>query len=433
MEQLHGDKDADETVEEKIDRLGKEVEDLEEQVERLRNSLPPITRPPVPEPLLKLRHAIKAKDTERELLLEDQRASRVVEDYLHENPFILETVDDCPICLDPIFDIVAALTFICCGNKLCRSCAEPLRRTAIDTCPLCREMIPSQGEELRILRAKAAAGKAWAQCSLGNKHCHGLLGLAVDKQKGEHLYRRAADQGYSHAQYYLGRIEGERGNGSGACRLFEAAASQGHMNALGFLGIGTFLHYHDGDGVEKDDVKAVRLLTVSSKLQTAGRFAHAVLATCFASGKGGLKRSMVRSVHYLKPAVEISEWSPEYLRTYAAVLHALSASYYPDYEIPPSGDNAMPEALFWYRRAHSTSVNAESVKCLEAYESSMKELCGCCYRTLSTDEPKCCLECKAVYYCSRECQAADWKAGHKKDCVKALKKRLRATGMFNDI
>ena len=171
-----------------------------------------------------------------------------------------------------------------------------------------------------------------------------MLGLAVDKQKAESLFRSAADQGHSNAQYYLGRIERERNNYSEACRLFEAAASQGHMNALGRLG----MYYYRGEGVEEDAVKAVRLLTVSAKLQTADRCAHQMLASCFARGEGGLERSMVRSVYYMKPAIEETELSPDFMRLYASILLAISALYYPDYKIPPSGDNNLPEALFWY-------------------------------------------------------------------------------------
>mmetsp|Transcript_24385 Transcript_24385/g.53190 ORF Transcript_24385/g.53190 Transcript_24385/m.53190 type:complete len:169 (-) Transcript_24385:867-1373(-) len=156
-EQLQGDQDEDETVEEKIDRLGKEIGDLKEQARSILRSLPPITRPPVPAPLLKLRHAIKEKDTERELLLEDQRASRVVEEYLQENPSILEKIDECPICLEPIFDVRDSVDFLCCGNKTCGSCAEPLRAAGNGTCPLCREKFPSkENEVLSILHEKAA-------------------------------------------------------------------------------------------------------------------------------------------------------------------------------------------------------------------------------------------------------------------------------------
>mmetsp|Transcript_9158 Transcript_9158/g.19492 ORF Transcript_9158/g.19492 Transcript_9158/m.19492 type:complete len:150 (+) Transcript_9158:92-541(+) len=128
MERVEADEgeEREETIEEKIERLAVEIQDIQEQGERLLRSLSAITIPPVPEPLLKLRRAVKEKETERELLLEDQRASKVVEEYLKENPSILEKVDECPICLEPIFDIEAAATFLCCGNRVCGDCSTPL-------------------------------------------------------------------------------------------------------------------------------------------------------------------------------------------------------------------------------------------------------------------------------------------------------------------
>jgi len=410
----------EETDEEKIHRLGEEVQDLQNEMERILSNSPPIARP-VPEPLLKLRREIQEKDTERELLLEDQRASKVVEEYLEENAAILEKAEECPICLEPIFDVAGAGIFMCCGCTTCGSCWEPLKSMANKTCPLCRGRFPPKSEHLRIFSLKAAAGKAWAQCSLGNEYYYGLTGLAVDKQKARSLYRTAADQGYSHAYYQLGLLEGARGNYSEAFRLFEAAASQGHMNALGRLG----MHYWTGEGVEQDDVKAVRVMTISTKLvQATQSNVHQMLAECFAIGVGGLEQSLIRSLYYMKPAIEESELPPSAMVFYAKLLWGLSGS-----QIAPSGDNSVPEALFWYRRAHAESMDAESVQLLDSAESSVKTFCACCYKALSTDKPKCCVECRAVCYCSRECQAADWKAGHKKDCVKSLKKRLRATGL----
>jgi len=428
-EQLQGDQDEDETVEEKIDRLGKEIQVLEEQARWILRSLPPITRPPVPAPLQKLRHAIKEKETERELLLEDQRVSKVVEEYLQENPSILEKADECPICLEPIFDVGGATDFLCCGKKTCEGCCEPLMSTTSGTCPLCRQRFPeTDGESLSILSSKAAAGIAWAQCSLGTHYTLGSLGLAMDKEKGESLHRSAAAQGHSHAQFILGTIERNRNNMAEACRLFEVAASQGHMSALANLGV----CYHAGFGVEQDLVKAVRLVTVSAKLQSTNLSAKQVLGYCFARKEGGLERSTVRSVHYMKTVVEEPEVPPDSMILYAVTLLEISGTYYPG-EIAPAGHNHLPEALFWYRRAHAKSMDAPTVPYIERCESSIRELCAFCFKSLSTDNRKRCVECKAVYYCSWECGAADWKAGHKKDCTKALKKRLRATGEFSDI
>mmetsp|Transcript_17169 Transcript_17169/g.37993 ORF Transcript_17169/g.37993 Transcript_17169/m.37993 type:complete len:169 (+) Transcript_17169:91-597(+) len=159
MEQVESDEgeEREETVEEKIERLAVEIQDIEQQVERLMRSLSPITPPPVPEPLLKLRRAYKEKDIERELLLEDQRASKVVEEYLKDNPSILEKVEECPICLEPIFDRNGSQTFVCCGKQVCGSCSEPLMAAGHKTCPLCREKFPSkENEVLSILHEKAA-------------------------------------------------------------------------------------------------------------------------------------------------------------------------------------------------------------------------------------------------------------------------------------
>eukprot|EP00562_Extubocellulus_spinifer_P034045 CAMPEP_0178691580 /NCGR_PEP_ID=MMETSP0699-20121125/6722_1 /TAXON_ID=265572 /ORGANISM="Extubocellulus spinifer, Strain CCMP396" /LENGTH=176 /DNA_ID=CAMNT_0020336869 /DNA_START=72 /DNA_END=600 /DNA_ORIENTATION=- len=122
-------------------------------------------------------------------------------------------------------------------------------------------------------------------------------------------------------------------------------------------------------------------------------------------GKGGLETSVVRSVYYLKPVIENNhECPPDIMRLYASFLIDISSTYYPDCVIFPSGDNNWPEALFWYRRAIAQLTDAEAIPFVESYESTIRELCACCYKPLITDKPKCCTECKAVYYCSRECQ-----------------------------
>jgi len=332
--------------------------------------------------------------------------------------------NECPICLEPIFDVEDTATFLCCGNKVWKGCSTSLTATADATCPLCRARFPSESEQLRIIQSKAEEGKAWAQYKLGFMFSKGLLGVIADDRKAELLVRKAVDQGYSNAQFYLGLLELSRDNHSEARRLFETAASQGHMSAVGQLGTLYLLR----DGVERDDTKAVRLLTISAKLQKTDSSVHANLGHCFVPGAGGLEMSLVRAVHYMKSDIETNEMPSANVKFYAGSLLLLSKRYYPDLEIIPSGYNIAPEALFWYRRGDD-----DAVPFVEAYESAIKELCACCYEPLSTDNRKCCVECRAIYYCSKECQVADWKAGHKKDCVKSLKKRLRATGEFDDV
>ena len=48
-----------------------------------------------------------------------------------------------------------------------------------------------------------------------------------------------------------------------------------------------------------------------------------------------------------------------------------------------------------------------------------------CYRTEVHDKPRFsrCSKCKVAIYCSRDCQATDWKARHKKVCKSAAEQR----------
>jgi hypothetical protein len=61
--------------------------------------------------------------------------------------------------------------------------------------------------------------------------------------------------------------------------------------------------------------------------------------------------------------------------------------------------------------------------CLDEDKAKAKETpkTGRCSYCNSEDRPKTdlkrCSQCKAVHYCSKDCQVKDWKAGHKKDCA----------------
>lgn len=49
----------------------------------------------------------------------------------------------------------------------------------------------------------------------------------------------------------------------------------------------------------------------------------------------------------------------------------------------------------------------------------------CANNGCSNRAPLKCANCKAVSYCSKQCQASDWKAGHKRDCKKLVSKKAR--------
>ena len=86
------------------------------------------------------------------------------------------------------------------------------------------------------------------------------------------------------------------------------------------------------------------------------------------------------------------------------------------------------KVFFWYRRRGNQTYDVNSPFVLS--EDQIRQRCANCMLPLQSEKKLCCVECKAAYYCDRECQIAHWKDGHKKDCVKKLKKRLKEAGIL---
>ena len=53
-----------------------------------------------------------------------------------------------------------------------------------------------------------------------------------------------------------------------------------------------------------------------------------------------------------------------------------------------------------------------------AWDTAMPAPCGAdgCDAVLLPGKRSKCPQCRRVFYCSRACQVADWKAGHKREC-----------------
>jgi hypothetical protein len=66
--------------------------------------------------------------------------------------------------------------------------------------------------------------------------------------------------------------------------------------------------------------------------------------------------------------------------------------------------------------------------CLDGDKKNAKQdpktgRCSYCNKESPRMELKNCSRCKFVHYCSKECQIADWRAGHKKDCERYKRER----------
>jgi hypothetical protein len=72
--------------------------------------------------------------------------------------------------------------------------------------------------------------------------------------------------------------------------------------------------------------------------------------------------------------------------------------------------------------------------CLDEEKKNAKEApksgrCTYCNSEGLKSELKKCSRCKSLHYCSKKCQVADWKAGHKKDC-ETFKRQREEKAMF---
>jgi hypothetical protein len=82
------------------------------------------------------------------------------------------------------------------------------------------------------------------------------------------------------------------------------------------------------------------------------------------------------------------------------------------------------KALQRGQRFLASCANHGSFKESVIYPAPIKEgkapkapfICASCDSPIPTGEKKCCARCKVNYYCSRDCQKAHWKAGHKLMC-----------------
>ena len=67
------------------------------------------------------------------------------------------------------------------------------------------------------------------------------------------------------------------------------------------------------------------------------------------------------------------------------------------------------KALLWLKRAAEQGFEAAT----KLIDAAFKTMCFSCGKMGTM---KCCSRCKCAYYCSRDCQAAAWKSGHKATC-----------------
>lgn len=134
-------------------------------------------------------------------------------------------------------------------------------------------------DELTALRQKAAAGDALAQNKVGLTYLTGSylsedlhkkgLHLTKDEARAAQWFRKAAEQGLPEAQNALGAMylhgRGVPKDYTQALIWFVKAAEQGYPEAHLQLGA---VYFAGRGGVAKDNVEALKRLTIASTLET---------------------------------------------------------------------------------------------------------------------------------------------------------------------
>ena len=175
------------------------------------------------------------------------------------------------------------------------------------------------------------------------------------------------------------------------------------------------------DENEQTRDEAFRFLTISATLLQDPSNQPAVELSNF------FHDCMPVMLRYLRSAVEEGNVSVGTMDNFAVGLFREAVEYYGENVILATGHSPLPETMFWFWQ-YSRKEDPDAGHLLDKIERDIRKFCAHCRADLPEGKKSCCVECKAAYYCNRDCQVAHWKAGHKKDCVKKLKKKLKAAG-----
>ena len=149
-----------------------------------------------------------------------------------------------------------------CGQMYCGGCNTDEGMGQVSNCPTCRAPFNVSDEEnfkrfWKLVHDRSPGRHTpVAQNALGGMYANGK-GVKQDHTEAVEWYRKAADQGFAHAQFNLGIMysngQGVKEDHNEAVEWYRKAAVQGHADAQCNLGI----MYDKGRGVKQDDKEAI--------------------------------------------------------------------------------------------------------------------------------------------------------------------------------
>ncbi|EJK49041.1 hypothetical protein THAOC_32120, partial [Thalassiosira oceanica] len=155
-----------------------------------------------------------------------RRAAELKDEQLYSQGHERPERDFCSICTLPIPPRIDenSLVKACCMKRICNGCIFAAKKRGMFDCAFCRTPIPdNNADALAMIMARVKKKDPEAIDTLGQRYCHGDLGLQEDMKKAVELY-----------------------NGTEAAEL-------GSIDALCNLG----LAHVTGRGVEKDEAKGI--------------------------------------------------------------------------------------------------------------------------------------------------------------------------------
>ena len=338
---------------------------------------------------------------------------------------------------------------------VCVACMNTLGKENL--CPFCRSdfecSMSMESEEkypqfIELIRNQAERGLAMPQAYLALCLEKGWYGLDKDLDEARRWFEMAVAQDNAsamcnYAKFLFRELRGEEGPlhfdkkaGTKAMVLMERAAELGNGAALITLGN---MHWLERDikDPSDDDAKALYYFTLAWHLNRYPLAAR-MLGTIFCEGQGCEKSMRLAKHYYEEAALKGDALSCANL---AVTLEKLEKEKHGGADCIVTGHSNLPKRLYWARRAIELADDEDASWrgwanqiVMEMMNSWQFLSCGnnvCRLKTLDknanhenvvdlsflrSQKLLKCSRCKGIVYCSKECQIADWKNGHKIDC-----------------
>lgn len=140
-----------------------------------------------------------------------------------------------------------------------------------------------------------------------------------------------------------------------------------------------------------------------------------MLGKSFYYGDSVCDKSLYRAKHYFEVAAEAGI-QPAYHFLACTLCQLNEAQYKNVFGLP--GHNYVPRAMYWMRKVTEAGAINDAKTVMGQLEELGKRFCANCHKS-AADIPgplKHCAKCKAIWYCSKECQVKSWNEGHRMDC-----------------